>query len=160
MHTFEMTRGQNKGIRPNRQGPVAGLVQAATLIGGELRTDNEGFVINLCNENMPDLHLNKGKDKKWKSSLATAITSAITMQLRERTYCKETEEEEDEKVCAPAALSTVVEPQPSPSEENPGHRDTPTLATQPTPRSQKNRKRQDLYGVGNLIDVFATTALL
>ena len=59
------------------------MIQAATLLGGSLETDDEGFRITF-NDAFPPLHLNSGTDSAWKANIAKATVHAIIGQLSDR----------------------------------------------------------------------------
>ena len=74
-HTFEFIKAETKGgdtDRPNSaenapifskiQGPVAGMRQAATLLGGKLESNKDGFTITFGGSSA-DLHINRGSNK-------------------------------------------------------------------------------------------------
>ena len=68
----------------NNQGPIAGLRQAATLLGGQLEAKEGGLVITFSGDFL-DLPINEGKQQAWKWKAKAAITNALTMQLNART---------------------------------------------------------------------------
>ena len=59
------------------------MIQAATLLGGSLETDDEGFRTTF-NDAFPPLHLNSGMDNVWRANIAKAIVHAIIGQLSDR----------------------------------------------------------------------------
>ena len=52
--------GEHDKISAVSQGPIAGLKQAASLLGGTLNTDDDGFLMKFRHDAL-DLHINKGK---------------------------------------------------------------------------------------------------
>ena len=63
LHTYELMSGEqeNRNIYRKSQGLVAGIRQAAIMMGGSLETDAQGFVISFNGAHEP-LHLNKGSE--------------------------------------------------------------------------------------------------
>ena len=59
------------------------MIQAATLLGGSLETDDEGFRITF-NDAFPPLHLNSGTDSAWRANIAKATVHTIIGQLSDR----------------------------------------------------------------------------
>ena len=64
-HTFEFMKSETdqreanaNGIFSGIQGPVAGMRQAAALLGGKLESDSDGFKITF-NDTTTDLHIRK-----------------------------------------------------------------------------------------------------
>ncbi len=85
MHVFELTKEEDvpRNIFPKGAGPVKGLRQAASLIGGRLDVDSDGFFIEF-GDFQPPLHINKGPDAAWRTAATRAIQNAITRQLAGR----------------------------------------------------------------------------
>ena len=52
---------ETKTIFQKNQGPIAGMRQAAMLLGGQLVTDQQGFLVNYANGQAP-LSINAGTD--------------------------------------------------------------------------------------------------
>ena len=154
--------------------------QAATLIGGKLATDQEGFKIPF-DGNFPDIHIYEETESKWKRDVSNAVNRAMTMQLRHRTEAGQKEEEEESAepfdplglrpdngerqgqgyadMCAPGVHQDPKRPCRNPLPA------TPEDETDNNPRKKetkqaKKKGRQDLRGVGNAIDTYATTILL
>ena len=76
-------------IHSKTQGPVAGMIQAAALLGGKLSHNEEGFYVKFPN-NDNHLYINKGADSTWKQRARECITNAITNQLNSRLIDPET----------------------------------------------------------------------
>ena len=64
------------------QGPVVGMAQAAILLGGQLETDQTGFVVTF-NGTFPPLSINGGTNGEWKTKATNAMSQAIVCQLSE-----------------------------------------------------------------------------
>ncbi len=64
-------------------GPVKGLLQAASLIGGSLGDDERGFFIDFGGT-QPRLDINGGANSTWKTKARRAIQNAIIRQLQAR----------------------------------------------------------------------------
>ena len=151
IHTFEMLKGDDK-IHPTRQGPIAGLMQAARILGGTLSTDQSGFLIDF-EEVIPNLRISGGRNSHWKHNLRRAVTSALTRQLHSRTK----EETCTDDTCDQGQHQLSQIPHPQEGDED---RPQPKEEEQLPEKEKKKGKRKDLQGVGTLIDVFATTALI
>ena len=65
---FQATSEDPGTIHAPTQGPIAGLKQAAYLLGGSLKADDEGFLITFSH-GAPDLHINKGKPSPWQNAV-------------------------------------------------------------------------------------------
>ena len=159
LHTYERMRSEqeNRNIYRKSQGPVAGIRQAASMVGGSLETEAQGFVISSNGAHEP-LHLNKGSEGEWKANAKRAITYAISAQLNSR-LSNPDEDSEAEGHCQTDSVLLAVPPGSAgaihPEDTSERQEGTP-LAT----LAMKKRKgRHDLFGIGYAIDTFATNAL-
>ena len=178
IHTFEsMERdGDKRTIFWQKQGPIAGMKQAALLLGGQLHTDQNGFSITHDHAQAP-LAINAGTDTEWKINSKQAIVRAITAQLSDRLLSPDSEEEggeqEDRRLQRPVDRVLPVVPSgttgaPGTPQHMPSH-GTPEAAIQPreeshpsaaaSSKAKKKKGRKDLYGILNAVDTFATNAL-
>ena len=130
MHTYEVTNDDDHrdNIHCKHQGPIAGLRQAAVLLGGSLSTDEDGFYINFQGD-FPPLHINKGKESSWKKEAKRAVVRATTMQPNMRT--KDHEEDEDDEEAEENKKTTKAE-------------GTPADTNDPSqPKLQKRKRQQE-----------------
>ena len=177
---------KTKDIFSRIQGPVAGLRQAATLLGGRLESDSDGFKITF-NGTTTDLYINKGTNKDWKIKATKVITEVITMQLNERLVDPGTDDIQEDRGLTDVIPSVLAASGPScdigavhgvPAASDPSC-DTGAEQAHSAPAASaptrnigaecegqdrngnltEKKGRQDLYGVGNAIDKFATSAI-
>ena len=91
--------GSNTGtIHHKAQGPVAGMMQVAALIGGQLQHNEEGFYVQSPNTKN-SVSINKGPDNVWKQRAKECITCAVTNQLNSRLIERECEDNKKKKGC-------------------------------------------------------------
>ncbi len=86
-HLYDYTKQEYQGgvvYHRGVSGPMKGLHQVVSLLGGTLQLGDEGFYVDF-DGNQPPLHLNEGTNAAWRMRLRTAINNAITRQLAART---------------------------------------------------------------------------
>ena len=114
VHTYELTKEEDdRNIYRNNQGPIAGVRQAAIMLGGKLETDDNGFVITFDGAYEP-LHLNKSSEGEWKTNAKKAMTNANSAQLNSRP----TDLEKDDLLLAvPHGNAGAIQPEGAAAEE-------------------------------------------
>ncbi len=97
-HVYEMSKDnfQQGEIYNKEKGPVRGMVQAASLLGGTLELTDSGFQVHFRGL-QPTLNINSGSNATWKANLKASITLAITRQLSARLVDPEKDDEYAEK---------------------------------------------------------------
>ncbi len=64
---------QQGEIYNKEKGPVRGMVQAASLLGGTLELTDSGFQVHFRGL-QPTLNINSGSNTTWKANLKASIT--------------------------------------------------------------------------------------